>query len=57
MTRTARTRAAGQGGITLLETMITVMLAGLIMAGYIGRVDATLTRGLNLDSIAAAVVG
>ncbi len=33
------------------------VLAGLINAGYIGYVDAQLARSLNLDSIAAAVIG
>jgi ribose/xylose/arabinose/galactoside ABC-type transport system permease subunit len=32
-------------------------LGGLINAGYVGYVDAQLSRSLNLDSIAAAVIG
>jgi len=33
------------------------VLAGLINAGYIGFVDAALVRNMNLDSVAAAVIG
>jgi ribose/xylose/arabinose/galactoside ABC-type transport system permease subunit len=33
------------------------VLAGLIDAGYVGHVDAQLSRSLNLDSVAAAVIG
>lgn len=33
------------------------VLAGLVDAGYVGHVDAQLARSLNLDSIAAAVIG
>jgi len=33
------------------------VLAGLINAGYIGYVDARLSRGLDLNSIAASVIG
>ena len=33
------------------------MFAGLIDAAYIGHVDAQLSRSLNLDSVAAAVIG
>ena len=33
------------------------VLAGLIDAAYIGHVDAQLSRSLNLDSVAAAVIG
>lgn len=69
MTRTAPTptapthttrnrRAAGQGGFTLLETMITVMLAGLIMAPIFGwafvasrQQAATITRNIDGASV------
>jgi ribose/xylose/arabinose/galactoside ABC-type transport system permease subunit len=33
------------------------VLAGLVDAGYVGYVDAQLSRELNLESIAAAVIG
>jgi ribose/xylose/arabinose/galactoside ABC-type transport system permease subunit len=33
------------------------VLAGLINAGYIGYVDARLSRSLDLNSVAAAVIG
>lgn len=33
------------------------VLAGLVNAGFIGFVDAALVRNMNLDSIAAAVIG
>ena len=33
------------------------MAAGVVLTGYIGYVDRYLGRGLDLDSIAAAVVG
>lgn len=36
---------------------LTAVLVGLINAGYIGYVDAALTRGIDLNSIAAAVIG
>lgn len=36
---------------------LTAVLAGLINAGYIGYVDAGLSRSLDLNSIAAAVIG
>jgi ribose/xylose/arabinose/galactoside ABC-type transport system permease subunit len=32
-------------------------LAGLVDAAYVGHVDAQLSRSLNLDSVAAAVIG
>lgn len=33
------------------------VLAGLVYSGYVGHVDAQLSRSLNLDSIAASVIG
>jgi len=36
---------------------VTALLAGLMTAGYSGYVDTYLSQNLNLDSIAAAVVG
>lgn len=36
---------------------ILAVLVGVIDAGYVGHVDAQLARSLNLDSIAAAVIG
>lgn len=36
---------------------VTAVVAGLVNAGYIGYVDAALLRGLDLNSIAAAVIG
>ncbi len=33
------------------------VVAGLIYSGYVGHVDAQLSHSLNLDSIAAAVIG
>ncbi|MCS5497601.1 ABC transporter permease [Cnuibacter physcomitrellae] len=40
-----------------LASALTAVLAGLINAGYIGYVDAGLSRSLDLNSIAAAVIG
>jgi ribose/xylose/arabinose/galactoside ABC-type transport system permease subunit len=40
-----------------LVAALMAVLAGLIDAGYVGHVDAQLSRNLNLDSIAAAVIG
>lgn len=40
-----------------LAAALLAVLAGLIDAGYVGHVDAQLSRNLNLDSIAAAVIG
>lgn len=36
---------------------LTGVLAGLVNAGFIGFVDAALVRSMNLDSVAAAVIG
>lgn len=44
------------GGAYVLSALLAV-LAGLIDAGYVGHVDAQLSRSLNLDSVAAAVIG
>jgi ribose/xylose/arabinose/galactoside ABC-type transport system permease subunit len=43
-------------GAYLLSALLAVF-AGLIDAAYIGHVDAQLSRSLNLDSVAAAVIG
>jgi ribose/xylose/arabinose/galactoside ABC-type transport system permease subunit len=43
-------------GAYLISALLAV-LAGLIDAAYIGHVDAQLSRSLNLDSVAAAVIG
>lgn len=40
-----------------LASSLLAVLAGLINAGYIGYVDAGLSRSLDLNSIAAAVIG
>jgi ribose/xylose/arabinose/galactoside ABC-type transport system permease subunit len=40
-----------------VASALTAVLAGLINAGYIGYVDAGLSRSLDLNSIAAAVIG
>ena len=61
----ANPRAAALSGIrtgriiasTYVIAALLAALGGLINAGYIGYVDAQLTRSLNLDSIAAAVIG
>lgn len=61
----ANRRAADLSGIRtglviascyVLSSLLAV-LAGLINAGYVGYVDAQLSRTLDLDSIAAAVIG
>ncbi len=44
------------GGAYLVCALLAV-LVGIIDAGYVGHVDAQLARSLNLDSIAAAVIG
>jgi ribose transport system permease protein len=57
--------AARLSGIAVDRVLITVyilcsvlaMAAGIVLTGYIGYVDRYLGRGLDLDSIAAAVVG
>lgn len=40
-----------------VASAILAVVGGLISAGYIGYVDAQLSRSLNLDSVAAAVIG
>ena len=58
-------RAAAMSGIrtrlvtasAYVASALFAVLAGLVDAGYIGYVDAQLSRSLNLDSIAAAVIG
>lgn len=58
-------RAAALSGIrtgrivtlVYITAALLAALGGLINAGYIGYVDAQLSRSLNLDSIAAAVIG
>jgi ribose/xylose/arabinose/galactoside ABC-type transport system permease subunit len=44
------------GGAYVVCALLAVF-AGLIDAAYIGHVDAQLSRSLNLDSVAAAVIG
>lgn len=58
-------RAAAMSGIrtnlviasAYLASALLAVLAGLVDVAYIGYVDAQLSRSLNLDSIAAAVIG
>lgn len=58
-------RAAAMSGIrtplvvaaAYVACSLFAVLAGLVDAGYIGYVDAQLSRELNLESIAAAVIG
>jgi ribose/xylose/arabinose/galactoside ABC-type transport system permease subunit len=58
-------RAAAMSGIrvswvvaaTYLISALLAVLAGLVDAAYVGHVDAQLSRSLNLDSVAAAVIG
>jgi ribose transport system permease protein len=40
-----------------VASALIAVLAGLISAGYIGYVDARLSRSLDLNSVAAAVIG
>jgi ribose/xylose/arabinose/galactoside ABC-type transport system permease subunit len=40
-----------------VASALLAVLAGLVDAGYVGHVDAQLSRSLNLDSVAAAVIG
>lgn len=40
-----------------ITSALLAVLAGLIYGGYVGHVDAQLSHTLNLDSIAAAVIG
>ncbi|PJF41363.1 MAG: ABC transporter permease [Chloroflexi bacterium] len=57
--------AARLSGINVHRVLISVyilaaifaVLSGIVLTGYVGYVDRTLGRGLDLDSIAAAVVG
>lgn len=44
-------------GSTYLISAVLALIAGLMTSGYTGYVDNYLSRNLNLDSIAAAVVG
>jgi ribose/xylose/arabinose/galactoside ABC-type transport system permease subunit len=44
-------------GCCYLVSALLAVLAGLVNAGYIGYVDAQLSRTMDLNSIAAAVVG
>lgn len=61
----ANRRAASMSGIrtgrviagAYLVSALLAVFAGLIDAAYIGHVDAQLSRSLNLDSVAAAVIG
>jgi ribose/xylose/arabinose/galactoside ABC-type transport system permease subunit len=61
----ANRRAATLSGIrtahviagAYLFSALLAVFAGLIDAAYIGHVDAQLSRSLNLDSVAAAVIG
>lgn len=58
-------RAAHLSGINVDRTIIAVFIAcslmavvaGVVLSSYVGYVDRYLGRGLDLDSIAAAVVG
>ena len=43
------------GGVPRLGAL--AVFAGLVDAAYVGHVDAQLSRSLNLDSVAAAVIG
>jgi ribose/xylose/arabinose/galactoside ABC-type transport system permease subunit len=61
----ANPRAAALSGIRVgrvvaaayLISAALAVLAGLVDAAYVGHVDAQLSRSLNLDSVAAAVIG
>jgi ribose/xylose/arabinose/galactoside ABC-type transport system permease subunit len=61
----ANRRAAALSGIrtgwviagAYLVCALLAVFAGLIDAAYVGHVDAQLSRSLNLDSVAAAVIG
>ena len=55
-----RCRASGPATLIAGAYLVSAALAvfaGLIDAAYIGHVDAQLSRSLNLDSVAAAVIG
>lgn len=61
----ANRRAADMTGIrsaslftgTYVVSALLAVVAGLVYSGYVGHVDAQLSRSLNLDSIAASVIG
>jgi ribose/xylose/arabinose/galactoside ABC-type transport system permease subunit len=61
----ANRRAASLSGVrtsrviagAYMVSALLAVVAGLIDAAYIGHVDAQLSRSLNLDSVAAAVIG
>ncbi len=61
----ANTRATALSGVRTgwviagcyVVSALLAVLAGLINAGYIGYVDARLSRSLDLNSVAAAVIG
>lgn len=61
----ANTRATALSGVRTgwvivgcyVAAALLAVLAGLINAGYIGYVDARLSRNLDLNSVAAAVIG
>jgi ribose/xylose/arabinose/galactoside ABC-type transport system permease subunit len=61
----ANRRAASLSGVrtgrviagAYIVSALLAVFAGLIDAAYIGHVDAQLSRSLNLDSVAAAVIG
>ena len=44
-------------GAAYLASALLAVLGGLMDAAYVGHVDAQLSRSLNLDSVAAAVIG
>jgi ribose/xylose/arabinose/galactoside ABC-type transport system permease subunit len=44
-------------GAAYVISALLAVVAGLVDAGYVGHVDAQLSRSLNLDSVAAAVIG
>jgi ribose/xylose/arabinose/galactoside ABC-type transport system permease subunit len=44
-------------GAAYVVSALLAVLGGLIDAAYVGHVDAELSRSLNLDSVAAAVIG
>lgn len=44
-------------GVCYMASALLAVLAGLVNAGYVGFVDAQLSRTLDLNSIAAAVIG
>lgn len=50
-------RSAPLFAAAYIVSALLAVLAGLIYGGYVGHVDAELSHSLNLDSIAAAVIG